>query len=58
MSRGAPRLPALPWWIMILALGSARRLPAAPPARIIAAADIPMPTQIVDTSGRTCWITS
>ena len=51
MSLGAPRVPAEPWWIMILALGSASRLPGAPPHRIIAAADMPIPTQIVDTSG-------
>ena len=58
MSVGAPRVPALPWWIMILALGRARRLPAAPPHRTMAAADIPMPTQMVETSGWTCWMTS
>ena len=58
MSRGAPRVPALPSWIMILAFGRANRFPAAPPARIIAAADIPIPTQIVDTSQRTCCMTS
>ena len=58
MSLGAPRAPADPWWIMILALGSAYRFPGAPPARIIAAADMPMPTQMVDTSQRTCCITS
>ena len=43
---------------MIRAFGRASRLPGAPPHRIIAAADMPMPTQIVDTSGRTCWMTS
>ena len=58
MSRGAPRVPADPWWIMILALGSARRFPGAPPQRTIAAADMPIPTQIVETSGCTCCITS
>ena len=40
------------------AFGSARRFPAAPPHRIMAAADMPIPTQMVATSGRTCWITS
>ncbi len=44
MSDGAPRVPAEPWWIMMRAFGSAKRFPAAPPARIIAAADMPMPT--------------
>ena len=58
MSLGAPRVPAEPWWIMIRALGRARRLPAVPAPRIIAAADIAIPTQIVLTSGRTCWIAS
>ena len=32
-------------------LGRAKRFPVAPPERIMAAADIPMPTQMVDTSG-------
>ena len=32
--------------------------PAAPPAMIIAAADIPIPKQIVETSGRTCCMAS
>ena len=58
MSAGVPRKPAEPWWIIIFAFGSAIRLPGAPPARIIAAADIPMPTQIVATSGLTYCIVS
>jgi len=58
MSRGALSCRRLPSWIMILAFGRAKRFPAAPPARIMAAADMPMPTQIVDTSQRTCCITS
>ena len=58
MSDGAPRKPALPWWIISFAFGSANRLPAAPPAMIIAAADMPIPKQIVETSGRTCCIAS
>jgi hypothetical protein len=53
MSVGVPRNPAEPWWIIIFAFGSAERLPGAPPARIIAAADIAIPTQIVCTSGLT-----
>ena len=58
ISLGAPRVPALPWWIMMRALGNAKRFPGAPPQSTIAAADMPMPTQIVETSGRTCWMTS
>ena len=58
MSAGVPRKPAEPWWIMIFAFGSAIRLPAAPPARIIAAADMPIPMQIVRTSGLTYCIVS
>ena len=58
MSLGAPRAPAEPWWIMILALGRAMRFPLAPPHSTMAAADIPMPMQMVATSGRTCWMTS
>lgn len=46
MSRG-PRVPAEPWWIMILELGGAERFPGAPPRRIMAAAEIPTPMQIV-----------
>src|SRR5688500_4067396 len=42
-SDGAPRNPAEPWWIISFAWGNARRFPGAPPATIIAAADIPMP---------------
>ena len=40
------------------ALGRAKRFPAAPPERIMAAADMPMPTQMVETSGSTCCMTS
>ena len=47
MSAGVPRKPAEPWWIIIFAFGSAIRSPGAPPASTIAAADIPIPTQIV-----------
>ena len=42
-SDGAPRKPAEPWWIMSFACGRARRFPGAPPATIIAAADMPIP---------------
>ena len=53
MSVGVPRNPAEPWWIMIFALGNAIRLPAEPPQRTIAAADMHIPTAIVRTSGLT-----
>ena len=39
-------------------VGEGEALPAAPPERIMAAADMPMPTQMVDTSGSTCCMTS
>ena len=58
MSAGVPRKPAEPWWIITFAFGSANRLPGAPPASTIAAADIPIPTQIVRTSGLTNCIVS
>ena len=42
-----------------LRVGKREALPGAPPAEtIIAAADIPIPKQIVETSGRTCCIAS
>ena len=58
MSAGVPRKPPEPWWIMIFAFGSANRFPAAPPHRIIAAADMPIPRQTVATSGFTYCIAS
>ncbi len=58
MSAGVPRKPAEPWWIMIFELGSAIRLPGAPPQRTIAAADMHIPTAIVCTSGLTYWTLS
>ena len=58
MSAGLPRKPPEPWWIITFAFGSANRLPRAPPERIIAAADMPMPVQIVCTSGCTYCIAS
>ena len=57
MSR-SPLVPAEPWWIMIRGWEGRNASRRAPPERIIAAADMPMPTQIVDTSGSTCCITS
>src|SRR5439155_12583840 len=44
MSAGVPRKPPEPWWIMTFEFGSRKRFPAAPPARIIAPADIAIPT--------------
>ncbi len=58
MSAGVPRKPPEPWWIMIFAFGSAKRLPAAPPQRIIAAALIPIPRHTVETSDCTYCIAS
>jgi hypothetical protein len=58
MSAGVPRKPAEPWWIITFEFGRAVRLPAAPPERIIAAADMPMPMQTVATSGLTHCIVS
>jgi hypothetical protein len=58
MSLGVPRKPAEPWWIIIFAFGSADRFPGEPPQRIIAAADMAIPTQIVRTSGLTNCIAS
>lgn len=58
MSLGAPRVQALPRWIMILALSSALRFPLAPPQSPVGAADIPIPMQRVATSQETCCITS
>ena len=58
MSVAWPWKPELTWWIRILALGSAMRLPFAPPASSSAPIDIAMPTQIVDTSGLMKFIVS
>jgi hypothetical protein len=41
-----------------LRVGEGEALPGGPGEGIMAAADIPMPTQIVETSQLTCWITS
>ena len=51
MSVACPRNPAEPWWIMIFALGSDMRLPAAPPASRIAPMLMAIPKQMVCTSG-------
>jgi hypothetical protein len=58
MSVGAPRKAPEPWWIITFEFGSAIRFPGAPPARIMPAADMAIPTQIVRTSGLTYWIVS
>ena len=58
MSAGVPRKPPEPWWIITFELGRTWRFPAAPPARIIAPADIAMPMQYVCTSGFTYCIAS
>ena len=46
-----PWKPPVGWWIRMRELGSAWRLPGAPPARISEPIDIAMPQQIVRTSG-------
>ena len=51
MSVAWPWKPEETWWIRIFALGSAMRLPSAPPASSSAPMLIAMPTQIVCTSG-------
>ena len=58
MSVAWPWKPDDTWWIRILALGSAMRLPFAPPASSSAPIDMAMPTQIVDTSGLMKFIVS
>ena len=58
MSLGVPRAPAEPWWIITFAFGRQKRFPGAPPVRIMAAADMPIPRQIVRTSGLTCCMVS
>ena len=58
MSAGVPRKPPEPWWIITFAFGRTKRFPAAPPARIIAAADMPIPMHTVRTSGFTYCIAS
>ena len=58
ISAGVPRKPPEPWWIITFAFGRAKRLPAAPPQRIIAPALMPMPRQTVETSELTYCIAS
>ena len=53
-----PWNPEQTWWIRIFALGSAIRLPFAPPASSSAPMLIAMPTQIVCTSGFTKFMVS
>ncbi len=51
MSADCPWKPPLGWWMSTRLLGSAIRLPAAPPASSSAPMLIATPTQIVCTSG-------
>ncbi len=59
MSRGlaAGRRPS-GWWIMMRALGSAKRLPLAPAASSTAPIDAACPMQMVDTCGLTYCMVS
>ena len=50
ISVACPCVPPEGWWIMISALGSARRLPFVPDESRNAPIDAAMPTQMVDTS--------
>ena len=58
MSADWPSAPPWGWWISTRALGRAKRLPSAPPARITAAADAAWPMHTVETSARTTCIVS
>ena len=58
MSVDWPSKPADGWWIRIRLLGSAIRLPFAPPASSSEPIDIATPTHIVATSGLTKFIVS
>ena len=51
MSVAWPWKAELTWWMRIFALGSAMRLPSAPPDSSSAPIDIAIPTQMVCTSG-------
>ena len=53
-----PWTPELGWWISTMELGSARRLPLAPQARMAAPMEAAMPTQMVETSGLMKFIVS
>ena len=53
MSDACPCAPDDGWWIMMRLLGSAARLPAAPPSRNTDPIEAASPTQIVATSGLT-----
>ncbi len=50
MSIAWPWAPPWGWWISTRELGSAIRLPGAPPASRTAAPDAAMPMQMVETS--------
>ena len=58
MSVDWPWKPPVGWWMRILELGSAIRLPSAPPVSSSAPIDIATPKQIVCTSGLTYCIAS
>ena len=58
MSVDWPSKPADGWWIRIRELGSAIRLPFAPPASSSEPIDIAIPTHIVATSGLMKFIVS
>ena len=53
-----PWKPPEGWWISSRALGSASRLPSAPPITISEPADMATPKQMVCTSGATYCIVS
>ena len=58
MSVDWPSKPADGWWMSCRELGSAMRLPGAPPVSRSEPMDMAMPTQIVATSGLTNCIVS
>ena len=51
MSVAWPWYPPCGWWMRMRELGSAERLPAAPPDRISEPIDIAIPQHVVATSG-------
>ena len=53
-----PSNPAEGWWMRILELGRAARLPLVPPASSSEPIDIATPTHIVSMSGLTNFIVS
>ena len=54
----SPWKPPMGWWIMIRALGTAKRLPPAPPASRKAPMLAAWPRQMVDTCGFTYCMVS